>query len=416
MTVNKAGNGEARPSGNAFGWLGWVDPRRVGWIKMLLIFVPIALGLHWAEASAAVQFGVALVALLPLAALMGEATEHLAHRAGPGIGGLLNATFGNAAELIIALALLFQGEDEVVKASITGSILGNILLVLGASLLAGGWKYTTQHFNRTAAGVGATMMVLAAFGLLIPAIFHALPEVLALRDEEALNLEHELSLAVCVGLTAMYLLALLFSLKTHKQLYNPSNQSLEDDDHDSHGAAWGIRRSIAALLIATVFVALMSEILAGTIDETGQKWGLTKLFLGVIVVAIVGNAAEHSSAILVAMKNKMDLSVGIALGSALQVALFVAPVLVFASYLRDHPMDLVFTPMEVVAVILGVMIARMVAEDGESNWLEGAMLLMVYAILGVAFYVLPETASPTPRPGEETTPTPMATAPAEPGR
>lgn len=357
-------------------------------MRPLLVFVPLALGAHWAGASAGVQFGLALVALLPLAASMGEATEHLAHRAGPGIGGLLNATFGNAAELIIALALLFKGKDTVVKASITGSILGNLLLVLGASLLAGGVRYNVQRFNRTAAGVGATMMVLAAIGLLIPAIFHVLPEVLALDDTKAVSREHELSLAVCVALIISYALGLLFSLRTHKNLFNPMDERAVDEEAPAHGV-WSVRRSLLTLLGATVFVGLISEVLAGTIEETGQKWGLTEVFLGVVVVAIVGNAAEHSSAILVAMKNKMDLSVGIALGSATQVALFVAPVLVFASYLRSEPMDLLFTTMEVVAVILGVLVARMVAEDGESNWIEGVMLLMVYALLAVAFYYLP---------------------------
>jgi Ca2+:H+ antiporter len=374
----------ARPGG---GIPGWLDPRRWG-LRTLLVFVPVALALRWAfGAPAGWQFVAALLALLPLAALMGEATEHLAHRAGPGIGGLLNATFGNAAELIIALALLFRGEDAVVKASITGSILGNILLVLGAALLAGGLRHNVQRFNRTAAGVGGTMMALAAMGLLVPAIFHALPEVRHL-GRARIDIEHELSLAVSVALMLTYGLSLLFSLITHKNLYNPGGQS--SAEHDD-GAAWSVGRSVLVLLGATVFVALVSEVLAGTIEETGHTWGLTKVFLGVVVVAIVGNAAEHSSAVMVALKNKMDLAVGIAIGSALQVALFVAPALVFASYLRGHPMDLLFTTMEIVAVILAVLIARMVAEDGESNWLEGAMLLMVYVLLAAAFFFLPES-------------------------
>lgn len=393
--VNGAEKGVGKVPAAAWNWRDWLDPRRVGWIKVLLVFLPVAIVAHWIHAPAGLQFGASLLALLPLAIVMGEATEHLSHRAGPGIGGLLNATFGNAAELIIALALLFQGEDEVVKATLTGSILGNVLLVLGASLFCGGLKFSTQKFNRTAAGIGATMMVLAAIGLLVPAIFHALPEVLLLKPESALNLEHELSLAVCLALIGTYGLALVFSLKTHKDLYNPGDEStVEDSGGAETGPVWSVRRAILVLLIATIGVGLVSEILASTIDETGQKWGLSKVFLGVIILPIFGNAAEHSTAILVAMKNKMDLSVGIALGSALQVALFVAPVLVFASYLRAEPMDLVFTTMEIVGVILAILIARMVAEDGESNWLEGAMLLMVYAILAVAFYMLPD-AKPT---------------------
>lgn len=385
--VNKPRSGAAG-AGSIRSWRRWVDPRQVGWGKLLLVCVPIALALKAYGAPAGVQFAAALLAILPLAAVMGEATEHLSHRAGPGIGGLLNATFGNAAELIIALALLFKGKDVAVKASITGSILGNLLLVLGLSLFAGGVRFRVQRFNKTAAGVAGTMMALAAMGMLIPAIFHTLPEVLALRHRQALNLEHELSLGVCVVLMATYLMSLVFSLKTHKQLFNP-------EDEDPSEAAfperiWSVRRAVTALLVATVFVGLVSEMLAATIEETGEGWGLTQVFLGVVVVAIVGNAAEHSTAVLVALKDKMDLAVGIALGSALQVALFVAPVLVFASYLRDEPMDLLFTTLEVVSVILAVMIARMVAEDGESNWLEGMMLLMMYAILAVAFFVLPE--------------------------
>jgi Ca2+:H+ antiporter len=258
-------------------------------------------------------------------------------------------------------------------------------------------RFRTQRFNRTAMGVSATMMVLAAVGMLVPAIFHSLPEVLAQGPRRA-NLEHELSLAVCVALMLTYLLGLVFSLKTHKDLFNPRQESGGPDDDAPHGPGWPIGRALGVLLAATVGVALVSEVLAASIEEAGHQWGLTEIFLGVVVVAIVGNAAEHSTAILVAMKNQMDLAVGIAIGSALQIALFVAPVLVFASYLRSEPMDLLFTTMEVVAVILAVMIARMVAEDGESNWLEGALLLLVYVILGVAFFFLPEERLSRPAP------------------
>jgi Ca2+:H+ antiporter len=402
--VNQASSPETRRSFgggvaasiSAAGRPRWYSPDRWGGLKALLIFVPIALLFHAFHLPPIWQFSASLLALLPLAALMGEATEHLAHRAGPGIGGLLNATFGNAAELIIALALLFKGKDTVVKASITGSILGNILLVLGASLFAGGLKHATQRFNRTAAGVGATMMALAAIGMLIPAIFHSLPEVVHLGPNQSLNLEHKLSLTVSVALMAAYGLSLLFSLKTHKNLYNPLDESAVEFEGATTPAAivWTIRRSLSVLLASTVFVGLLSEVMARSMEEAGKSLGLTEVFLGVVVIAIVGNAAEHSSAVLVALKNKMDLSVGIALGSALQVALFVAPTLVFASYLRPRPMDLLFTTMEVVAVAFAVMIARMVAEDGESNWLEGAMLLMVYLILAIVFFYLPPESAP----------------------
>ena len=381
--VNQPPAGGATAKAIGWDWRDWVDPRRVGWLRLFLAAVPVAIGLRIAGAGAIWQFLAAGVAIIPLAGMMGESTEHLAHRLGPGIGGLLNATFGNAAELIIALFALFKGLDGVVKASLTGSIIGNLLLVLGASLLAGGLKFRVQRFNKTAAGIGGTMMVLAAIGVLVPAIFHALPEVGACE----LELEHELSVAVCVVLMLAYLLSLAFSLVTHKSLYNPEDESRSDDEGD----VWGVKKAAGVLVGATILVAWMSEILVGAVEEASQALGLTEVFVGVIVVAIVGNAAEHSTAVLMALKNKMDLAVGIALGSALQIALFVAPVLVFASYLRPQPMDLLFTTLEIVSVLLAVLIARMVAEDGESNWLEGAMLLLIYAILGLAFFFHPGT-------------------------
>jgi Ca2+:H+ antiporter len=335
------------------------------------------------------------LAIIPLAGLMGEATEKLADRLGPGLGGLLNATFGNAAELIIALFALFKGYDEVVKASLAGSILGNVLLVLGASLLAGGLKHQTQTFNRTAAGVGATMLVLASFGLLVPAIFHELPEVTS-RD---IFLEHELSIGVSIILIITYLAHLIFSLVTHKRLFNPENLIKSEEE-----APWSSPIATAVLIGATVLVAIMSEILVGGVEHASHFLGMNKIFIGVVVVAVVGNAAEHSTAVLVAIKNQMDLAVGIAVGSALQIALFVAPVLVFTSYLRHEPMDLRFTSLEVLAVIMAVLIARMVAEDGESNWLEGLMLLMVYAILAMAFFFLPGPSKPLQEESQHTRP------------
>jgi Ca2+:H+ antiporter len=352
-------------------------------LRILLAAVPAAVVLRYSGVDPAWQFLAAGLAIIPLAGLMGEATESLAARLGPGIGGLLNATFGNAAELIIALFALFKGLDAVVKASLTGSIVGNLLLVLGASLFAGGLKFPRQCFNKTAAGVGATMMVLAAMGMLVPAIYHALPDVA--NNPEARLLEHELSLAVCALLLITYVAHLIFSLRTHKSLFNPEADA-EREQEEPH---WTGRRATTILLVATLFVAWMSEILVGAVEATSHSLGMNAVFVGVIVVAIVGNAAEHSTAILVALKNQMDLSVGIAIGSALQIALFVAPVLVFASYLRPEPMDLLFTDLEVLAMILAVLIARMVAEDGESNWLEGLMLLMIYAILAMAFFFLP---------------------------
>ncbi len=366
-------------------WIAEIDPRSGGWFRLLLVAVPGAVVLRIAGAGPIWLFLCSAAAIVPLAGLMGEATEQLADRLGPGVGGLLNATFGNAAELIIALFALFKGYDDVVKASLTGSIIGNVLLVLGASLLAGGLKHSTQVFNRTAAGVGSTMLVLAAFALLVPAIFHELPEVTA-RD---LDLEHDLSIGVAMILILTYLAHLGFSLITHKRLFNPYRQGPAEEE-----MRWSSRGATAVLIVATILVALMSEMLVGTVERASHFLGMNKVFIGVVVVAVVGNAAEHSTAVLVALKNEMDLAVGIALGSALQIALFVAPVLVLTSYLTSEPMDLRFTSLEVLAVLVGVFIARMVAEDGESNWLEGLMLLMVYAILSLAFFFLPERGGP----------------------
>jgi Ca2+:H+ antiporter len=374
----------------------WFDPRQFGWEGYLLLAIPVAIASSLLGAPPVVKFLAAGLAIIPLAGLMGEATEQLAHRLGPGIGGLLNATFGNAAELILALFALSRGLDNVVKASLTGSIIGNLLLVLGAALFAGGLKFPIQRFNRTAAGAGSTLMVLATVGLIVPALFHYLVP-------DGRGMEHKVSVAVCVLLVFTYILSLVFSLVTHRDLISGLKESVAAAICE---ATWGLRYATAILLGATVFVAWMSEILVGAVEATGEALGLNAVFMGVFVVAIVGNAAEHSTAIIMALKNQMDLAVGIALGSALQVALFVAPMLVFASYLRETPMDLLFSTLEVIAVILAVLVARMVAEDGESNWLEGAMLLMVYAILGVAFFYLPGKAghAPTSAPPAVATP------------
>jgi Ca2+:H+ antiporter len=376
--VNGTGEGPSRPR-----WTDWIDPRQVGWLRMLLVFVPATVVAWAAGAPGVVRFALSGLAIVPLAGLIGEATEELACRLGPTLGSLLNATFGNAAELIIALFALGRGLDGVVKASLTGSIIGNLLLVLGASLLAGGVRRRVQRFSRTAAGAGSTLMFLAAIGLLIPAIFHALV------GEKNVEAEHGLSFWVAAILVIAYVLSLVFSLVTH-----PDSVVVEEGEesaiHDE--APWGVGKATTVLIGSTAMVAWMSELLVGAVEEASRALGLTEVFVGVIVVAIVGNAAEHSTAVLMAWKSEMDLAVGIALGSAQQIALFVAPVLVFASYARPRggPMDLLFTPMEVAAVILAVLIARMVCEDGESNWLEGAMLLMIYAVLGLAFYFLPE--------------------------
>jgi Ca2+:H+ antiporter len=315
---------------------------------------------------------------------MGRATEELAVRSGPGVGGLLNVTFGNAPELIIALFALGQGLHEVVKASIVGSILGNILLVLGAAMLAGGIGKQKQTFSRTGVSAQTTMLLLAAAALLMPAIFElvegkGLPRPGAELVDYGSTVEH-LSLAVAIVLIVTYVAGLFFSLKTHRDIFNP-----EYGDEDSWG--WSVRRSVTVLAVAGVLVGVMSEVLVSSISEASKAVGLSEFFIGAVVVAIVGNAAEHWVAVLVALKDKMDLSVNIAIGSSAQVALFVAPVLVIASFfIGPHPLPLVFNGFELGAIMLAVIIANYVTQDGESTWFEGLQLLAVYLVFVIAFY------------------------------
>jgi Ca2+:H+ antiporter len=355
-----------------------------GWPYLLTPLIPVAVALDLANSAAGLVFAAAALGIIPTAALMGRATEELAARSGPGIGGLLNVTFGNAPELIIALFALGQGLHEVVKASIIGSIIGNILLVLGAAMLAGGIGRDKQTFSRTGASVQTSMLLLAAAALLMPAIFElvegkGLPHPGAEIVDYGSTVEH-LSLAVAAVLMLTYVLGLVFSLRTHRDIFNP-----EYGDEDSWG--WSVRASVIALAIAGVLVGVMSEVLVGSISEASHAVGLSEFFIGVIVVAIVGNAAEHWVAVLVAMKDKMDLSVNIAIGSSAQVALFVAPFLVLASFvIGPHPLALVFNGFELGAILIAVLIANYVTQDGESTWFEGVQLLAVYLVFGIAFY------------------------------
>jgi Ca2+:H+ antiporter len=352
-------------------------------LNWLLVLVPgvVLLELLAPERHTLI-FLCACVAVIPLAGWLGKATEHLAERTTEGIGGLLNATFGNAAELIIALFALRRGLTDVVKASITGSIIGNILLVLGAAFLAGGVRHREQDFQVGGARVQATMLTLASIALIMPAVFHALAG-------EAAAAERTLSLELSVVLIVSYGLLLLFSLHTHKQLFTGTAAEVAHVEDEGH-APWSLGRSLGVLVGSAALIGWVSEILVGSVEAAAESLGMTQVFVGVIVVAIVGNAAEHSTAILMAWKNRMDLALGIAVGSSIQIALFVAPVLVFASYfLGPGPMDLVFTPAEVVAVALAILITGQIAGDGRSNWLEGAQLLVVYVILGIVFYFLP---------------------------
>jgi Ca2+:H+ antiporter len=353
------------------------------WLNALLVFVPVAfLAEYVLHASPVSVFVVSCLAVIPLAGLMGHATEALAEQMGEGVGGLLNATFGNAAELIIAIIALRAGLFDLVKASITGSIIGNILLVFGLSTLVGGLRYQTQSFNATAAGAGTTLLVLSAVGLLVPAVFHAIVGD-AFRERE-----HNLSLEIAIVLIITYALSLIFTLKTHRYLYVGDVAKEEDEPGDHHPPP--LWRPIALLLAATVGIALMAELLVGAAKETAESLGWSEVFVGVIVVAIIGNAAEHSTAVMMALKNKMDVAINIAVGSSIQVALFVAPVLVLLSFaIAPRPMDLIFTRLEVMAVAVSVLIMGYVAADGESHWMEGVQLLAVYAILGIAFFFLP---------------------------
>ncbi len=352
-------------------------------LNVLLIFVPIAIVLEYVvHARPEWIFVTSCLAIIPLAGLMGKATEHLAEHVGEGIGGLLNATFGNAAELIIAIVALRAGLYDVVKASLTGSIIGNILLVFGLSALIGGVRFPVQTFNKTAANLGTTMLTLAAIGLVVPAIFHF---VVAGGPVVA---EQDLSLEISIILITTYVLSLVFTLRTHRHLYCGDHGEEADEAMGTEG--WSTGKSLLVLLIATAFVALMSEFLVGAVVATAKSFGMTEVFVGVILVAIIGNAAEHSTAVLMAMKNKMDIAINIAVGSSIQIALFVAPVMVFLSYvIGPQPMDLIFTNFEVLAITLSVAIMALISQDGESNWMEGVQLLAVYAILGIAFYFLP---------------------------
>jgi Ca2+:H+ antiporter len=344
---------------------------------MLAVFFPLAIASHFLFPGTW-TFILCAAALVPLARLMGEATEVISHKLGSGLGGLMNASFGNAAELIIALAALRSGQVEVVKASITGAILGNILLVLGAAILTGGLKYEKQKFNTTAALSGAAMMFLALTAMSIPDLFHAF------RGAAADAVIFPMSVAIAIILLLIYALSLLFALKTHAHLY-----AGEDHGTEEELPAWGTKKATIILLASTLGVVIVAEFLVHAIEAAIQTFGFTHTFVGVIIIAIVGNAAEHSTAIIMALKNKMDLAFNIAFESSKQIALFVAPVLVLVSIPMAKQMTLEFSHMEVLGIGIGVGAATLIALDGESNWLEGVMLLGVYAILGVTFFFIP---------------------------
>lgn len=343
-------------------------------LYILLIFAPIAIVAELLHASPVIVFVASSLGVIPLAGLVGDATEELAAQTGPRVGGLLNATLGNAAELIITIFAIRAGLLELVKASITGSILGNLLLVLGLSIFMGGLENGKQRFDRSQAGLNGTMLILAVIAIIVPSIFGLAIE----PDHEAVEW---LSISVAIVMIIVYVLSIVYTFTTG---------STEPLSHaPAHPARWSVRTALLVLLISTAGIAWLSEVLVGSVEHVTENLGLSEFFVGIIIVPIVGNVAEHLVAVEVAIKNRMELSLSISLGSSLQIALFVAPLLVFISLLMGNPMDLIFNEFELVALAGASLIAALVALDGESNWLEGVQLLVVYIILAVAFFFLP---------------------------
>jgi Ca2+:H+ antiporter len=360
----------------------------------MLIFVPLAFVAEFVLHNPMLIFLFCCVGLIPLAGLLGEATEELAIHTGPKIGGLLNATLGNAAELIITIVALSAGKYELVKASITGSILGNLLLILGFSLLLGGLKHGVQRFDKATAGMSASMMTLAVIGLIIPTLFEVLREVQAGKVDvfqtEVLDPSLDaLSLGVAAVLMLLYVLSLIYTFRTPEEA--PVSHSGVDDhssEAEHHQAKWSVSVSVGVLVACTLAIVALSEFLVGAVEPVVESLGVSELFLGIIIIPLVGNVAEHIVGVQVAYKNKMDLSMAISLGSSMQIALFVAPLLVFVSLLFGREMTLYFSVFEVAALTLSVMLASLISVDGKSNWLEGAQLLAVYIILGMGFFFI----------------------------
>lgn len=346
------------------------------YLNILLLCAPVAILGRFLGWSPTLLFITSALAVIPTAGILGQATEELAAHTGPRVGGLLNATLGNAAELIITLFAIRAGLLDLVKASITGSILGNVLLVLGLSILLGGFKNGVQRFDRTHAGVNATQLILAVLALMIPSLFF-------FADTDAFGPAESLSLGTATAMIAIYALGLLFSFRHAGAEPDPAGEARVPH------SGWSIPKSVGLLLASTVLIAWLSEILVGAVEHTVAALGISEFFIGIIVVPLVGNVAEHMVAVQTAWKNKMELSLAVSLGSSLQIALFVAPMLVFISLLMGNPLTLVFDQFEIIALFAGILIASFVAQDGESNWLEGAQLLALYAILAMAFFFLP---------------------------
>jgi Ca2+:H+ antiporter len=340
-------------------------------LDWLLVLVPVSAILQLAGGNELLIFLTSAGAILPLAGLIGRSTDQLALHTGPRIGGLVNATFGNVTELVIAFFLILDDQVDIVKASLTGSIIGNLLLVLGLSFLLGGLKHEEQTYNARAASIHATSLVLAVTGLLMPALF-------ALGGRESFAQREVVSGTVAAVLMILYAAALLFTLVTHEHLFRTPSP----EEHPE----WSRRQAVGMLLVATAFVALEAEFLVSSLEPALEDLGLSELFVGLIVIPIIGNAAEHSSAIMFALRDKVDVTLEIAIGSSTQIALFVAPALVFISLFVGHPMDFVFSTFEVAAVALSTVLVFMISSDGRSNWLEGAQLTGAYAIMAISFF------------------------------
>ncbi len=352
------------------------------WLNLLLLFVPVAIILDLLHVSPLLIFITSALAIAPLASVLGEATGNLASSCGPAAGGILSATMGNATEMIIAFFALHAGHINVVKASLSGSIIGNLLLVLGLSLVAGGLRNPVQRFSRTTSSMNSTTLMIAVAALVMPAVFNL--TLFGTLEHHDMKLQN-ISLWTSGVLIALYLLNMFFVFRTHRASFAAQHQQQEEGQP---GTSRG--QAIVSLGLATLLIAGMSEILVDQIAPVTRALGMTELFVGVIVVALVGNAAENSTAIIMARRNRLDVSMSIATGASTQIALFVAPVLVFLSVAIGHPMSLVFNGFEIAAIVLSVLIVEMISSDGETNWFEGAQLLAVYAIVAVAFYFVPE--------------------------
>ena len=344
-------------------------------IYWMLVMIPVALALDWFEAPPWLVFLSSALSIVPLAGLMERATESVAHVLGPNLGGLLSASLGNAPEMIISISALLKGLDEIVKASIAGSILGNLLFVLGAAMIAGGSGRQVQFFNRESASLGSGLLFLAVAALIIPALFF----------HSATDPTREISIEIAVILFLVYGLSLVFSLKTHKHLLG--ERSPDETGHTSQ--LWSVRVAVAVLVGVTVVIALMSEVLTGSVEATAKLLGLSDVFAGVILLATVGNLAQLINSVRFARKDKMDLALSITVGSSTQIALFVAPLLVFVGFATGHRMDLVFTEFEVIGLAIAILVVRNLTHDGESHWMEGVMLVALYLILAIGLYFLP---------------------------